>query len=91
MAAEKFPLYLRDIEFKHKLSDWELARTKIPIHLPIQGYIQSEQNRAIDVDNLKLWFNANWSPVDNQLRRDQTYLAWPEDDPAFRHVQVSAL
>ncbi len=36
----------------------------------------------------KLWFDANWSPVENQLRRDPTCLAWFEDDPAYRHVQV---
>ena len=39
-------------------------------------------------NQLNQWFNANWSPVENQLRRDATYLAWVEDDPAYRHVQV---
>jgi hypothetical protein len=88
LQAQKYPLYLTNIELKYKLSDWELARTKTPIHLPVQGYIQSDKNRAINFDNLKLWFNANWSPVHNGLRRDPTYLAWAADDPAYRHVQV---
>ena len=67
------PQYLRNIELKYKLSDWELARTKTPICLPIQGYIQSEKKYSIDLDNLKLWFNANRSPVLDQLRRNPTY------------------
>ena len=84
-----FPLYLRNVEFKYKLSDWDLARTKTPIHLPVEGYIQSKDNYSKDLHNLKAWFDANWSPVENQLRRDQTYLAWSEEDPAYRHVQVA--
>ena len=89
LEAQRLPSYLRNIELKYKLSDWELARTKNPIHLPVQGYIQSDKNRAIDFDNLKLWFNANWSPIDNGLRRDPTYLVWTKEDPAYRHVQIS--
>ena len=84
-----FPLYLRNVEFKYKLSDWDLARTKTPIHLPVEGYIQSQDSYSKDLHNLKAWFDANWSPVENQLRRDQTYLAWSEEDPAYRHVQVA--
>ena len=83
------PQYLRNIELKYKLSDWELARTKTPICLPIQGYIQSEKTYSIDLYNLNLWFNANWTPVLDQLRRNPTYKAWAEEDPAYRHVQVS--
>ena len=89
MEAERLPLYLRNIELKYKLSDWELARTKSPIHLPVQGYIQSKNHYSIDLDNLKLWFDANWSPIVDQLRKDQTYLEWAKEDPAYRHVQVS--
>ena len=48
LGAQKFPLYLRNIQLKYKLSDWELARTKTPIHLPVHGYIQSDKQRAID-------------------------------------------
>ena len=88
VGAQKIPLYLRNIQLKYKLSDWELARTKTPIRLPVQGYIQSKKQRAIDYDNLKNWFDAHWSPVENQLRRDATYLAWVEDDPEYRQVQV---
>jgi hypothetical protein len=90
MGVQKIPLYLRNIQLKYKLSDWELARTKpeTPIHLPVQGYIQSDKQRVIDYDSLKSWFDANWSPVENQLRRDATYQAWVRDDPDYRHVQV---
>ena len=44
LGAQKFPLYLRNIQLKYKLSDWEVARTKTPIHLPVQGYIQAQNN-----------------------------------------------
>ena len=91
LGAQRFPLLLRNIQLKYKLSDWELARTKTPIIMPIHGYIQSENNYSIDLDNLKLWFNANWSPVVNQLRRDTVYMAWTAEDPAYRHVQVSGV
>jgi hypothetical protein len=88
LQAERLPLYFRNIELKYKHSDCELAQTEIPILLPVRGYIQPQNNCSIDSDNLKLWFNANWSPVQNQLRRGATYLAWVQDDPAYRHVQV---
>ena len=65
LQTERFPLYLRNIELKYKLSDWELARTKIPLQLPVQGYIQAQNNYSIDAHNLNLWFSANWSPVEN--------------------------
>ena len=86
---QRFPLHLRNIEFKYKISDWEVARTHTPVRLPVQGYIQTENHHTKDLYNLKAWFDANWSPVENQLRRDQTYLAWSEEDPAYRHVQVA--
>jgi hypothetical protein len=88
LGAQTFPLLLRNIQLKYKLSDWELARTKTPVRLPVQGYIQTQNHYSIDSENLRLWFDANWSPVENQLRRDATYLAWVTDDPAYRHVQV---
>ena len=88
LQAQRFPLHLRNIQLRYKLSDWELARTKIPVQLPIHGYIQSQDNYSIDFHNLNQWFNASWSPVENQLRRDKDYLVWVEDDPAYSHVQV---
>ena len=88
LQAERFPLNLRNVQLRYLLSDWELARTKTPIQLPVQGYIQSQDNYSIDFHNLNQWLNAYWSPVENQLRRDKAYLAWVEDDPAYRHVQV---
>ncbi len=88
LGEQKFLFYLRNIQLKYKLSDWELARTKTRIYLPVQGYIHSDKQRAIDYDGLKLWFDANWSPVENQLRWNTTYQAWVQDDPADRHVQV---
>ena len=42
MQVESFPPNLRSIELKFSLSDWELARTKTPIKLPVQGYIQTK-------------------------------------------------
>jgi hypothetical protein len=32
------------------------------------------------------WERRN-AAVENQLRRDPTYLAWAEDDPAYRHLR----
>ncbi len=86
LGKQRFLLHLRNIPLKNKLSDWELARTTTPRHLPVQGYIQSDRQRAIDDDSLKLCFDANWSPVQNQLRRARgtPYLAWAQDDPAYR-------
>ncbi len=67
LGAQKFQLDLRNIQLKYKLSDWELARTKTPIHLHVQIYIQSDKQRAIDYEGLKVWFDANWSPVKKQF------------------------
>ncbi len=88
LQTPTLPLYIRNIELRYKRSDWELARTEFPIRLPVQGYIQTKNHYSIDFHQLNRWFNANWSPVENQLRRDPTYLAWAADDPAYRHVQV---
>ena len=73
--SEGFPPNVRNIELKYSLADWELALTKTPIRLSVHGYIQSKHNFSIDLCNLNRWFSANWSPVDNQLRRDPTYTA----------------
>jgi len=86
--AKGFPPNIRNIELKYSLADWELARTKTPIRLPVHGYIQSKHSFAISLYTLNQWFGANWSPVENQLRMDATYLVWAKDDPAYRHVQV---
>ncbi len=75
--ADGFPPNVRNIELKYSLADWEL-----------HGYIQSKHNFSIDLCNLNRWFGANWSPADNQLRRDPTYTVWAKDDPAYSHVQV---
>ena len=91
LVAERIPHHLINMERKYKLSDWELARTKNPIILPVQGYIQTGRNRAIDLDNLRFWFDATWTPVDHGSRNNKTYLAWTEENPAYRHVQVSGV
>ena len=78
LQAERFPPNLRNIELKYRLSDWELARTKIPMLLPVQGYIQSRKKYSIDFDQLNRWFNANWSPVENQLRGTQPIWFGPQ-------------
>jgi hypothetical protein len=88
LENERLPKILRNIELKYKLSDWELARKKMPICLPIKGYIQTTNHYIIDVYNLDMWFNANWSPVLGQLRTDTTYREWTHEDPAYRHVRV---
>jgi hypothetical protein len=62
---------------KYKHSDWELARTKIPIQLPVQGYIQSQHNYFIDSHNLNQWFNANgW--YDRQGSQQLRHVREPE-------------
>jgi hypothetical protein len=50
--AEGFPPNVRNIELKYSLAEWELARTKTRIRLPVHGYIQSKDNFSIDVYNL---------------------------------------
>ena len=46
MQAESFPPNLRNIELlKYSRSDWELARTKTPIKLPVKD--TSSQNTII--------------------------------------------
>ena len=36
LQAERFPLNLRNVQLRYLLSDWELARTKSPIQLPVR-------------------------------------------------------
>ena len=88
LELESCPQYLSYFEFKYSLSDWEVARTERPIRVPVSGYLQIDRNRAIDSDNLKNWFIADWRPVHRGLRRNETYSAWAQTDAAFRHVQV---
>ena len=59
LENERLPKILRNIELRYKLSDWELARQKTPICLPIKGYIQTTNHHSIDFYNLDIWFNAN--------------------------------
>ena len=91
LENERLPKFLRYIELRYKLSDWELARQKTPICLPIKGYIQTTNHHSIDFYNLDIWFNANWSPVVGKLGTDTTYREWALEDPAYRHVQVSGV
>ena len=83
-----FPIHTRNVEIKYKLSDLELALHNPPHQLPITGYIQSERQKKIDSGNLLRWLQARWSPVDNQLVRNNTYREWSRMDPAYRHAQV---
>jgi hypothetical protein len=88
LTCERYPQNLRNVEFNYKISDWLNARTDTPIKLHVEGYIQSEPKYAKDRANLNLWFDANWSPVQNGLRKDPAYMEWAKGDPAYRHVQV---
>jgi hypothetical protein len=54
LQAQRFPLCLRNIQLKYMLSDWEQARTKNPIQLPIQGYIQTQNYYSIDYHDANL-------------------------------------
>ena len=82
LTCERYPQNLRNVEFNYKISDWINARTDTPIKLHVEGYIQSDTKYAKDRDNLNLWFAANWSPVQNGLRRDSAYMEWAKGDPA---------
>ena len=70
LGAQRFPLYLRNIQLKYMLSDWELARTKTPIRLPVEGYIQSKKQRAIDYDNVteQLRARTRWKAASGKQR-----------------------
>jgi hypothetical protein len=81
-----FPTYTSNVELKFKLSDLEVANACTK--LPVTGYIQSAPHYNIDSGNLLRWFEANWSPVDGQLVRNDDYRQWSQTDPAYRHVQV---
>ena len=88
MERETFPPNTNNVEIKYKLSDLEVAINNPSIQLPITGYIQSGRNNKIDSSNLLRWFQANWSPVDGQLGRNDAYREWSRQDPAYWHVQV---
>ena len=84
-----FPPNTSYVEIKYNLSDLEVALTNPPTQLPVTGYIQSSPTFKVDSSNLLRWFQANWSPVDGQLGRNDAYRDWSRQDPAYRHVQVS--
>jgi hypothetical protein len=74
---------LNKCKFKYKLSDGKIAQTKMPIRVPVTGYMQSKRNHAIDRDDLNVCFPANvYSYVANGMRRNETYMAWAQEDPA---------
>jgi hypothetical protein len=83
-----FPTNTRNVEIKYKLSDLDFALNNPPNQLPVTGYIQSERQKKIESGNLHRWFEANWSPVDGQLVRNDDYRQWSQMDPAYRHAQV---
>ena len=83
-----FPMHTINVEIKYKLSDLEIALNSPPNQLPVTGYIQSERQEKIDSSNLLRWLQANWSPVDGQLVRNDAYRQWSRLDPAYRHAQV---
>ena len=83
-----FPMNTRNVEIKYKLSDLDLALNNPPNQLPVTGYIQSERQKKIESGTLLRWFEANWSPVDGQLVRNNDYRQWSQMDPAYRHAQV---
>ena len=83
-----FPMNTRNVEIKYKLSDLDFALNNLPNQIPVTGYIQSERQKKIESGTLLRWFEANWSPVDGQLVRNNDYRQWSQMDPAYRHAQV---
>ena len=83
-----FPTYTSNVELKFKLSDLEVVLANACTKLPVTGYIQSAPTYKIDSGNLLRWFEANWSPVDGQLVRNDDFRQWSQMDPAYRHAQV---
>jgi hypothetical protein len=83
-----FPMHTINVEIKYKLSDLEIALNSPPNQLPVTGYIQSERHQKISSSTLLRWLQANWSPVDGQLVRDDAYQQWSRLDPTYRHAQV---
>ena len=90
MTSPRLPLpkNIQSIELKYKLSDWDLARTQLPIKLSVQGYYQAAAHRTMDRDNLNAWLTAEWSPVEGGLRQNKSYKAWAVHDPNYRNLQV---
>ena len=62
LQAERFPPNLRNIELRYQCCDWVLARTKIPIQLPVQRYIQSKNNYSIDFHSLNKMVQCKLEP-----------------------------
>ena len=83
-----FPTYTSNVELKFKLSDLEVVLANACTMLPVTGYIQSAPHCNIDSGNLLGSFEANWSPVDGQLVRNDDYRQWSHMNPAYRHAQV---
>ena len=70
------PPYLSSVQLKYKYSDLHLALSTPPRSLPLTGYIQSEKNRAVDIDILLRWLPATWSPVSGKFGRFAAYRDW---------------
>ncbi len=83
-----FPAHTSYVELKFKLSDLEMVLANACTKLPVTGYIQLAPHYNIESGNLLRWFEANWSPVDGQLIRNNDYRQWSQMDPAYRHAQV---
>jgi len=84
-----FPMQTINVEIRYKLSDLLVALNNPPNQLPVTGYIQSERQKKIESGSLLRWLQANWSPVDGQLVRNDAYREWSQLDPAYyRHAQV---
>ena len=83
-----FPAHTSYVELKFKLSDLDVVLTNACTKLPVTGYFQSAPTYKIDSGNLLRWFEANWSPIDGQLVRNDDYRQWSQMDPAYRHAQV---
>ena len=84
-----FPIKTSNVELKFKLSDLEVVvLANGCTKLPVTGYIQLATHYHIDSGNLLRWFEANWSPIDGQLVRNNDYRQWSQMDPAYRHAQV---
>ncbi len=85
VESTTFPMNTKTVEInliKYKPSDLDYALNNPPNQLPVTGYIQSERQKKIESGNLPNWFEANWSPVDGQLVRNDDYRQWSQMDPA---------
>ncbi len=78
VECQKIPTYTSNVELKFKLSndsDLEVVLANACTKLPgtVSRYIRSASLYNIDSGNLLRWFEANWSPVDGQLVRNNDY------------------